>query len=227
MAQDEGPPEPAAWRRKIGIGTIFGGLDVGYRKDIIYWRDDVRSLRTELSNRVDVALSPPREEEVIKTRDDARNYFRRASGKRHVFVSYSRDDFRLAEEIVAALRGSFPTVFDYRDDNKSLPAGSPWRERVKQKIKEAHFGVMLISKSYLASGYCTWEMGLFIDAALERKDEVTLMPVKLGGVRTRDLPAGLEGIQAVSTDDNDRPGDLALRLIRGMEQAPNRTGSAG
>ncbi|MGI9494272.1 MAG: toll/interleukin-1 receptor domain-containing protein [Geminicoccaceae bacterium] len=182
MVQSAGPPEPAAWRRKTGIGTMFGGLDVGYRKDIIYWRDDVRSLRTEFENRVEVALRPPKS---IKTIDDARNYFRDASGKRYVFVSYSSHDYRLAEEIVAVLRGNFPTVFDYRDSDESLPPGSPWRDQIKQKIEEAHFGIILISKSYLESGHCLWEAGLFRNKFIEQKknnDEasrITLIPVLL------------------------------------------------
>ena len=101
MRRGAGPPDPDDWVGTSGVGGLFGALDVGYRKDIVYWRDDVDSLHTQLRSRVQIALKPPDQHEVIKTRQEALNYFRLASEKRRVFVSYAGDDRPAAEKLVA------------------------------------------------------------------------------------------------------------------------------
>ncbi len=162
-----------------------------------------------------VALRPPDEHEAIKTLQEALKYFRLASRKLRIFVSYAGDDRDTAEKLVAVIRGKFPTVFDYRDRGKSLPPGSRWREEIKKEILGTQFGVLLISQAYKRSGYCNWEKDLLVDAHQDRS--MPLFPVLLD-VRARDMPTGLESLQPERFDEDDTPDTVARRLVQEMEK---------
>lgn len=201
------------WTTENSIGRLFGKLEVGYRKDIVYWRNDIQSLRTQLLSRIEIALRPPNEQENIQTIQDALTYFRLANKKSRIFVSYAGSDLKVVEKFVAMMRGHFPTVFDYKDRGKSLPPGSPWRDEIKKSIVKAHFGVIFISKAYKDSGYCKWEKNLLVDEYLSRG--LTLFPVLLEGA-ARDMPTGLEDLQTERFHDGDITETVADRLINEM-----------
>jgi hypothetical protein len=222
MQRGAGTPEPEEWRKSRNLSGLFGALDVGYRKDIVYWQD-VHSLQTQLRSRVRVALKPPDECEVIKTPDEALDYFRLAADKRKVFVSYAGVDRPVAERLVNEMRIHFPTVFDYQDRGESLPPGSLWREKIKKDILEAQFGVLLISPAYLESGYCKWEKDLLVNAHIEKR--TPLFPVLID-VQARDMPTGLESIQPARLRDDPTPEALALRLVQEMQEMPKRGGGS-
>lgn len=217
MHRSAAPPEPEDWAGTAGVGRLFGALDVGYRKDIVYWRGSVDSLYTQLLSRVRVAQMPPKGHEVVKTLQEALKYFRLASRKLRIFISYAGDDRDTAEKLVALIRGHFPTVFDYRDRGESLPPGSQWREEIKKEILGAQFGVLLLSQAYKCSGYCDWEKNLLVDAHLDKG--MPLLPVLLEG-RARDMPTGLESLQPERFHEGDTPETVALRLVRRMEKLP-------
>lgn len=217
MLKHGGLPAPDKWADSMDIGRLFGSLDVGYRKDIVYWRGDVKSLRTQLRDRAHVALSPPNTHEVIKTHEEALKYFRLATEKRQVFVSYASADHAIAQQLVSVLREHFPTVFDYRDGGESLPPGTNWREKIKSEILSAQFGILLLSQAYDNSGYCKWEGGLLVDGHHSR--QLPLFPVLLD-VKSEKMPTGLENLQAARLNKGDNPDDLAHRLVEEMKKTP-------
>ena len=119
------------------------------------------------------------------------------------------------------LREYFPTVFDYLDRGDSLPPGSRWREMIKEEILKAQFGILLISPAYNNSGHCQWEKDLLVDAHLDRG--LKLFPVLLKG-QARNMPTGLEFLQAARFNEGETPDEMAVRLVRVMESKPASVG---
>lgn len=218
MCKGSETPDAEAWARSE-LGWLFGGLGVGYRKDIVYWRD-VESLQTQLASRVEVALKLPDATESIITSDDALHYFRNATGNKQVFFSYSGKDRKIAEQMHAVLRKHYPVVFNYLDEGESLPAGTAWRDKIKRDIGGANFGVLLISPTYKESPHCLWEKDLLLNR--HQDSQLPLLPVLLG-VQARDMPTGLEPLQPERFRDQDDAEAVALRLVKLMQSSRTLT----
>ena len=182
-ARDTGDPVAVAER------TLFGGVDVGYGSEVLYW-PDLETLRHGLQARIANVLERGTR---INDADAADAYFRSAAQrKERVFLSYAGDDEKRARLFARALNDRFQEVFDYRDGT-SIRHGEAWREEVFANLSVTAVGIMLLSPAYLQSAHCKEE-------ALVMKEHHTqgrlrLFPIVLadafasGGKRFRYFPA--------------------------------------
>jgi hypothetical protein len=162
-------------------------------KDVLRWTS-IDELREGLDARLARIRQPV---ERIVSYERAVQYFSAAAlRKETVFVSYSGKDARIAAELIAALRRSFQTVFDYRDGSSITP-GQPWLNEIFRTISITALGVALLSPDYLASGNCEHEL----EAMVARRDErkLALLPVKLAfddpDGKKLELPPHLANLQ--------------------------------
>ena len=72
-----------------------------------------------------------------------------------VFVSYSRDDLRLAGQLVAALNAC---GFECFIDREGISGGEKWKQRIGNLISEADTVVFMLSPASARSEICAWEV---------------------------------------------------------------------
>jgi TPR repeat protein len=76
-------------------------------------------------------------------------------GKLRVFISYSRDDLRFADQLNAALDAC---NFDCVMDRHGISGGEDWRRRLGTLISEADTVVFVLSPTSARSEICAWEV---------------------------------------------------------------------
>ena len=76
-------------------------------------------------------------------------------GKLRVFISYSRDDFAFADQLVAALA---VTGFEPSIDRHEISGGEDWKRRLGGLIREADTVVFVLSPASAQSSICVWEV---------------------------------------------------------------------
>jgi len=163
----------AGIRRAASYQTLFGGIEVGYPKDILPWNNST-TLEEGLAERLEVLAAPV---ERINSRVEAEVYFRRASlRKEAVFLSYSGHDYDLASQISRELRKRFQRVFDYKD-GESITPGEPWIREIFEKLSVAKLGIPLVSSNYFSSGNCEHEAQEMV--ARQDSREMSVIPIKL------------------------------------------------
>ena len=102
--------------------------------------------------------------------------------KAKIFISYSRDDFDFADQLVAALEG---TGFDPLIDRHSIPGGEDWKAQLRHMIVEADSVVFVLSPRSAASKLCEWEV--------EEADQLNkrLIPVVCASLESVSVPPRL------------------------------------
>jgi hypothetical protein len=79
----------------------------------------------------------------------------KASDKLNVFISYSRDDLKFADQLDDALQATgFPTIIDRHD----ITGGEEWRVRLGGLIRDADSVVFVLSSASARSKVCAWEV---------------------------------------------------------------------
>jgi len=153
--------------------ALYGGVEVGYSKDIVRWTD-VRELEEGLGSRLETLRQGRR---YIRKPQQARDYFLEASRrKKSVFLSYAREDGDLASQFASILDESFQDVFDYRD-RESLVAGKPWKDQIDRQIARSDLAIALLTPEYTDSEYCMNELQLIRERRME--GQLLFYPVKL------------------------------------------------
>jgi TPR repeat protein len=76
-------------------------------------------------------------------------------GKLRVFISYSRDDLRFADQLNAALNAC---GFDCVLDRHGISGGEDWKRRLGTLIGEADTVVFVLSSTSARSEICAWEV---------------------------------------------------------------------
>jgi TPR repeat protein len=76
-------------------------------------------------------------------------------GKLRVFISYSRDDLRFADQLNAAL---ITCGFDCVIDRHGISGGEDWKRRLGTLIREADTVVFVLSPTSARSEICAWEV---------------------------------------------------------------------
>ena len=77
------------------------------------------------------------------------------SGKLRVFISYSRDDLKFADQLDAALTAC---GFECLIDRHGISGGEDWKRRLGNLISEADTIVFVLSPSSARSPICDWEV---------------------------------------------------------------------
>ncbi len=113
------------------------------------------------------------------------------SSKLKVFISYSRDDLAIADEIANALeRHGFDVLIDRRD----LPYGEKWQAELADFIIGSDTVIWVISPASVASKWCRWELDQV------GRHNKRLIPVKVGDVKLEDLPPQLSEIHILPAE---------------------------
>ncbi|MFF4227746.1 toll/interleukin-1 receptor domain-containing protein [Streptomyces sp. NPDC001820] len=166
--------------------TLYGDMETGHRKAIIRWsepNDLVKSFESHLK----VIDEQPR---YIGSTDQAAKYFSSAAKRsERVFLSYAAEDAESATDFSHLLNERFQHVFDYRAHG-AIKAGEPWMDILLSGLAKAAVGILLVSKSYLASKYCQFEARELHRAAVEGRAKI--IPVCLERV---ELPDFLQSTQ--------------------------------
>ena len=111
-----------------------------------------------------------------------------AAARLKVFVSYSRKDREIAEELVAGLE---LCGFDAYLDQEDIAPGEPWEDRLRSLIRQSDTVVFVISPDSIASTHCTWEVD-----ETERLSK-RLVPVMFRPVPDADVPTRLRRLNYI------------------------------
>ncbi len=111
--------------------------------------------------------------------------------KLKLFISYSRQDTAVTDQLVAALEDA---GFDVSIDRRDLPYGEEWQSELADFIRAADTVVWLVSPASAASKWCNWELG-----EVQRLKK-RLLPVRIGDVGPEDLPAALGKIHVLPAE---------------------------
>src|SRR5271166_6182847 len=76
-------------------------------------------------------------------------------GKLRVFISYSRDDLKFADQLDMALSAY---GFECLIDRHAISGGEDWKRRLGNLISEADTVVFVLSPSSARSPICDWEV---------------------------------------------------------------------
>src|SRR5215472_4233570 len=76
-------------------------------------------------------------------------------GKLRVFISYSRDDLKFADQLDAALNAC---GFECVIDRQGISGGEDWKRRLGNLIREADTVVFVLSPTSARSEICAWEV---------------------------------------------------------------------
>ena len=110
-----------------------------------------------------------------------------------VFVSYSRADSVIADEIVAGLE--FADRFDVFIDREAIHEGEAWQARLQSLIETSDAIVFLLSPHSASSEVCHWEVELA--ASLSKR----VIPVLLDSPGETEAPASLSELNYVRLDE--------------------------
>lgn len=167
---------------------LFGGVEVGYQKDVVIWTD-IPTLLQGLASNLDQINSSVRR---INTAAEAAVYFNSADlHKEAVFVSYSGKDIVIAQQLIYELKKRYQTVFDYRD-GESIGPGQPWLTEIFDKLSNSAIGINLFSTSYFASENCKHEALQMV--ANHDNGQLRLFPLRLYD-EPLEIPAFFQTIQ--------------------------------
>src|SRR5215470_5880874 len=76
-------------------------------------------------------------------------------GKLRVFISYSRDDLKFADQLDDALNAC---GFECLIDRHGISGGEEWKRRLGNLIREADTVVFVLSPTSARSEICDWEV---------------------------------------------------------------------
>jgi TIR domain len=200
--------------------VLYGGIEVGYGKDIVRW-SNVGELVEGLRSRLETLRQGRR---YIRNPYEARDYFREASRRRKsLFLSYAREDGDLASQLAAILHDSFQEVFDYRD-GRSLEPGESWKDQTDGEIAKCDLAVALLTPEYLDSPYCMEELDLI--AHRWKAGELPFYPVKLRPDPLR-LPSLLREIHYLRAWEYPDLESLAQRITEVFDEASTTAAAHG
>jgi hypothetical protein len=117
-----------------------------------------------------------------------------------LFLSYSREDRKIVDELVAVLRNGGQEV--WIDDQ--IRAGTQWRVVLREAIEQSDGIVLALTPNWIASPYCQWE---FITAAELGKK---VIPVLLSET---DIPARISQYQYAKFVDGFTDADRVQRFL--------------
>jgi WD40 repeat protein len=82
-------------------------------------------------------------------------HFQRDASKLKVFISYSRDDLKFADQLDAALQTHH---YDVAIDRHGISGGEDWKHRLGTLIRDAETVIFVLSPSSAQSPICKWEV---------------------------------------------------------------------
>jgi hypothetical protein len=152
------------------------------------------------------------------------------------FISYAHDDQPLPDDLVLRLRKQMVPSRGYEHElwhDRGILVGERWAEEIDNALKECQVGILLLSPSFLGSGFIgRVELPRFVGDAAKPVIPVMLRPVNL---QRHDLK-GVEEYQIYRLDGkktfDQLKGDrhrnrFAEGLFEQIEQRLDRLGGKG
>jgi hypothetical protein len=187
--------------------TLYAGVNVGYRKDILRWTNS-EMLRNEFMKRLNSLNFGTRR---LSTPAEANSYFLEATRRKEtVFVSYAGEDEAESEDLRDALRKRFQQVFDYRD-GRSIRAGKHWISEIFDQLGRSAVGIPLLSSNSVASLNCQHELEQMIALADDGKMQV--YPIKLRRGDDFKAPSVIQATQYARSWEYKTAGELVEWII--------------
>ncbi len=194
------PPEQLSASQPTCL-ALYDGYEVGYKKDIIRWRDS-KTLQDGMTQRLG-SLDAGRRR--ISTLNEALTYFQSAAlRKESVFISYAGDNEEAVRDLRTAFRKKFQKVFDYRDGSSIRP-GQPWLKEIFDQLALSPLGVLLLSSEYAESGNCMHELREMI--ARHDGNKMQIFPIKIKAGDKLEIPE-LQTIQYARLWEYRSPDEL-------------------
>lgn len=106
---------------------------------ISYTLETIASILANDFKKIDL-LSSSRDEYVLKARAEASSR-KSSSGRKRVFISYTRPDYRIADQLHAALSDAY---FDSWVDRANLSASEDWQSSIQRNIDESNAMIVVI-----------------------------------------------------------------------------------
>jgi hypothetical protein len=129
-----------------------------------------------------------------------------------VFVSHIREEAPLALALKSQLEDMFVGAVNIfvASDSESLPAGSLWLEGIRDAIMRSSIALVLVSSRSKDRPWINFEAGA---VAFSK----TMIPICHSGLHPSQLPATLQGWQAVDLQEADGLRRLFQRIARLLE----------
>src|SRR5271169_2057087 len=82
-----------------------------------------------------------------------------------LFISFAAEDMRYRDLLVGQAKNS-DTPFEFRDMSLQEPFDSKWKTRCRDKIKQCHGFIALLSKKTWRAEGARWEIGCAADESI-------------------------------------------------------------
>lgn len=112
-----------------------------------------------------------------------------------IFVSYSRKDERLLNELKTHLSPLRRQKLIESWDDRDIEAGDDWREKINENLERADIIILLISSDFINSDYCI-EKEMKLALARHEKKEARVVPVIVRDTKW-ELISELSKLQAI------------------------------
>jgi hypothetical protein len=125
--------------------------------------------------------------------------------KKHIFISYSRQDRVFVDHLVSNLQNVGIPV--WQDVNEISP-GSDWKSKITEAVKQASVFLFVASKDSVHSTWMSYELTRFLEEGGK------IIPIIIDNIGENDLPFFLRKYQWVDfrTDHNSALRDLIFSL---------------
>ena len=121
----------------------------------------------------------------------------RVKPKKHIYLSYTKEDKEMAEKIISVLSDLFKKMSKYRFEfitGDSVPFGSNIYTTIKKNISEADIVIIIVSPSYIQSTWCREEFltifkdkNLIIPVVTEAFSDLTKLPQDISNIKALSL----------------------------------------
>ena len=121
----------------------------------------------------------------------------RIKPKKHIYLSYTKEDKETAEKIISVLSDLFKKMSKYRFEfitGDSVPFGSNIYTTIKKNISEAEIAIIIVSPSYIRNTWCQEEFltiykdgSLIIPVVTEAFSDLTKLPQDISNIKALSL----------------------------------------
>lgn len=144
--------------------------------------------------------------------------------EKYIFISHAGEDKELIDAFIEMIEIGLGLteskhIFYSSKQRLGVPPGVTFREYLINRIKDAEYGIALITPNYIASEYCIFEIGCHSGADIEILPIIVPQLSELFNyqVQNSDLPGVLDGIHALNiargTDLDTVAKIIAARLV--------------
>ena len=144
----------------------------------------------------------------IKKGKDSKTSPRNTKNQKLIFLSWSKGDKALAEKIKDFLEDTLK-VGCFMSDLDIIRQGTEWERTIRNNLKKANYGIILLSSNATKSPWVLYEAG-----ALDAKTNFKGLTVLSNGVRPTQVPKPLRSKQMAKLNKMDDLLGLTTNILR-------------